>query len=170
MLEDPFSSLSFIAGPAILTNACAIMQNGATMRYNLAIAQWREFHASLTAGDARLTQQYRDPEAALALAERRVRLQLRGLSLLNAAVSLFAATTVLSLSGALLVKSGIVAAGPVGFVMFGAAGGAFALLLASTATFLRESSCARALLMLHRSFGEHATPRKAPPGAANHAA
>lgn len=32
MFEDPFASLSFIAGPAILTNACAILQNGATIR------------------------------------------------------------------------------------------------------------------------------------------
>ncbi|ADH88561.1 hypothetical protein Snov_1246 [Ancylobacter novellus DSM 506] len=47
MLEDSFASLSFIAGPAILTNASAILQNGATTRYNLAISHRRETRAAL---------------------------------------------------------------------------------------------------------------------------
>jgi len=68
VLDDPFLPLSFIAGPAILTNACAIMQNGATTRYNLAITQWRDFRASLAAGDDRLAQQYLDAQEAVALA------------------------------------------------------------------------------------------------------
>lgn len=84
MFEDPFASLSFIAGPAILTNACAILQNGATTRYNLAIAQWLDFRASVGAGDDRIGLQYADPEAAVVLAGRRVRLQLRGMALLSA--------------------------------------------------------------------------------------
>lgn len=49
MLEDLFASLSFIAGPAILTNASAILQNGATTRYNLAISHWRETPMTLQA-------------------------------------------------------------------------------------------------------------------------
>jgi hypothetical protein len=69
MLEEAVSPFSFVAGMAILTNACAIMQNGATTRYNLGIAQWRDFRASLAARDDRLTLQYVDPGLAVALAE-----------------------------------------------------------------------------------------------------
>ena len=47
VFDDPISPLSFVAGAAILANACAVMQNGTTTRYNLAIVQWREFRASL---------------------------------------------------------------------------------------------------------------------------
>jgi hypothetical protein len=154
MLEDPFSPLSFIAGPAILANACAILQNGATTRYSLAITQWRDFRVSVAAGDDRLEQQYLDPDAALALAERRVRLQLRSLGLLNAAAALFAATAVLSLGGAFLVQAGIVRAAPVVSAMMSAGGIALLFLLASTMTFFREGACSRALLMLHRSSRE----------------
>ncbi|PWC93291.1 hypothetical protein [Azospirillum sp. TSO5] len=100
MFEDPFASLSFIAGPAILTNACAILQNGATTRFNLAIAQWRDFRASVGAGDDRIALQYADPEAAVVLAGRQVRLQLRGMALLNSAVALLSATATFLLESA----------------------------------------------------------------------
>lgn len=153
MLDDPSSPLSFVAGSAILTNACAIMQNGATVRYNLAITQWRDFRASLVAGDERLAQQYQDTQAAVRLAERRVRLQLNELGLLNAAVALFAATAVLGLSGAFLVQARVLPATPVDMVMLGASGAALLLLLAATITFFREGACGRALLVLHRALG-----------------
>ncbi len=153
MLNDPSSPLSFVAGSAILTNACAIMQNGATVRYNLAITQGRDFRASLVAHDERLAQQYIDTQAALGLAETRVRLQLRGLGLLNAAVALFAATTVLGLSGAFLVQARLLPALPVRIVMLAASGVGLVLLLAATLTFFRESACGRALLVLHRNLG-----------------
>lgn len=153
MFDDPSSPLSFVTGSAILTNACAIMQNGATVRYNLAITQWRDFRASLVAGDERLAQQYLDTRAAVGLAEKRVRLQLRGLGLLNAAVASFAATTVVGLCGAFLVHAGLLPATPVDVVMLGASGAALLLLLAATITFFREGACGRALLLLRREFG-----------------
>jgi hypothetical protein len=150
MFDDPISPLSFVAGAAILANACAIMQNGTTTRYNLAIVQWREFRASLAAPDGGLSGQYTDPEAAAALVERRVRLQLGGLGLLNAAVALFAATAVVGLAGDYLVQARHVAPASVGFPMLIASGAALLLLLASTVSFFRESACGRALLGLHR--------------------
>jgi len=153
MFDDPFSPLSFVAGSAILTNACAIMQNGATVRYNLAVTQWRDFRASVAAGDDRLAQQYHDTRAAVRYAEKRVRLQLRGLGLLNAAVALFAATTVVGLSGAFLVHARILPPAPVDMVMLGASGAALILLLTATVTFFREGACGRALLLLHRELG-----------------
>lgn len=38
-VDDSFLPLSLIAGPAILTNACVIMQNSASIRYSLAVTQ-----------------------------------------------------------------------------------------------------------------------------------
>jgi hypothetical protein len=167
MLDDPSSPLSFVAGSAILTNACAIMQNGATVRYNLAITQWRDFRASVIARDERLAQQYIDTQAALRFAEKRVRLQLHGLGLLNAAVALFAATTVMGVSGAFLVHAQILTATPVNVVMLIASGAALFLLLAATITFFREGGCGRALLVLHRDPGEPIAKEIA--GSASHA-
>ena len=83
MVDNPFVALTFISGPAILTNACAIMQNSATIRYSLAIPQWRELRASLAVHSDLIDGLYADPDAALALAERRIRLPLGGLNLLD---------------------------------------------------------------------------------------
>lgn len=150
MLEASLSPLSFAAGTAILTNACAIMQNGATTRYSLAITQWRELHAAQAAGDGGLAREYLDADAALGLAEQRVRLQLRGLGLINAAVALFAATTVACLAGAGFARMSDLVAASLGVAVTLAAGTALLLLLASTMTFFREGACGRALLVLHR--------------------
>jgi hypothetical protein len=149
MDENPFLPLSFIAGPAILTNACAIMQNGATMRYNLAIAQWREFRASLASCDDRLSLDYTDPASAVKLAERRIRLQLLSLNLLNAAVALFAVTTVLGLIGAFLADIRSFPAASVSLAMVAAGGTGLLFLLAATVSIFLESACGRAMLGLH---------------------
>ncbi|RAK52206.1 DUF2721 domain-containing protein [Phenylobacterium deserti] len=166
MLEDPFSSLSFIAGPAILTNACAVLQNGATTRYSLAISQWRDFRASMAAGDGRVALQYTSPEEAVKLAGRRVRLLLRSLGLLNGAMALFAGTTVLGLTGAFLAQGGLVSAAAVSLaiLLLGSAG--LVVLLGGTTTFFLESSCGGALLRLHREFGGDAATNPGRPTAA----
>lgn len=153
VVGNPFFPLSFIAGPAILTNACAIMQNGATMRYNLAIAQWREFRASLVVGDDKLFSQYADARAAVALAERRIRLQLAGLGFLNAAVALFSATTVLGLAGSFLAQDKYFPADAASLLMVAVGGGGLLFMLASTTTFFLEGACGRALLGLHMQVG-----------------
>src|SRR5688500_1779374 len=90
LVDNPFVALTFIAGPAVLTNACATLQNSATLRYGSAITQWREFRASMASGDDMLSRQYADVEAALDIAQRRIRLLLRGLDCLYAAVACFA--------------------------------------------------------------------------------
>ena len=153
MEDNPFLPLSFIAGPAILTNACAIMQNGATMRYNLAIEQWRGFRTSVAARDDRLSLEYTDPTRAVTLAERRIRLQLLSLNFLNAAVALFAATTVLGLVGAFLAEVRHFPAASVRLTMLAAGGMALLFLLAATASIFLESACGRAMLGLHLRLG-----------------
>jgi hypothetical protein len=146
---DLFSALTFITGPAILTNACAILQNGATLRYNLAVTQWRELHASLAAGDSRLTLLFTDPRRALSLAERRIRLQLRALELLNVSVALFGATTIGGLIGDFLVKTLSAPAWPLGLFMIGSGGGALVVTFAAIGAFFLESACGRAMVRLH---------------------
>ncbi len=148
MIDNPFVPLTFIAGPAILTNACAILQNSATLRYGLAIPQWREFRASLADRSGLLESLYADPDLALVLAERRIRLVLRGLDLLYAAVGLFGTTSLLGLAGAVLATSEHAFAPAALFVwlviIFAAVG--LLLLLGAMACFTAESHCARALL------------------------
>jgi hypothetical protein len=149
MSYDPFSALTFITGPAILTNACAILQNGATTRYNLAVTQWREFQASIAADEDRLSLLYVDPERALALAERRIHLQLRALGLLNAGVALFGATSICGLIGAVLVQAHFVPSGAVSLSMAVASGAALAVMLAAIGALLVEGACGRDMVRLH---------------------
>jgi len=149
MSYDPFSALSFITGPAILTNACATLQNGATIRYNLAITQWREFRASIAAGEDRLPQLFADPERALSLAERRIQLQLRALGLLNASVALFGATTVCGLIGTFLIQALSVPSGAVSLFMTTASGAALAVMLAAIGALFIEGACGRNMVRLH---------------------
>jgi len=147
MVDNLFAPLTFIAGPAILTNACAIMQNSATMRYNLAITQWREFRASLAGNDGLVASLYADPSSAVVLAERRLRLLLSGLNLLYVAVGLFGAASFLGLLGAFLARS--LDIGSVAIAVMLVCGGAGLLaLLGAALIFLMESRCAVALLHL----------------------
>jgi hypothetical protein len=162
MTEDPFTALTLITGPAIMTNACAILQNGATTRYNLAILQWRDFRASLAAGDEGLALLYVEPQRVVMLAERRIRLQLRGLGLLNAGVALFAVTTVCGLVGTVLVQVFAVPSGPVSLLMMAAGSAALAFMLAATAALFLEGACGRAMVRLHWPASEHPVRRAGP--------
>ncbi|MGX9142999.1 DUF2721 domain-containing protein [Mesorhizobium sp. 128a] len=163
MSYDPFSALTVITGPAILTNACAILQNGVTLRYNLAITQWREFHASLTAEDGRLSMLFVDARRALSLAERRIRLQLRALELLNAGVALFGATTICGLVGDFLVKTFAVPSWLVGVFVIGTGSAALAVMFAAIGALFLESACGRAVVRLHPFASGGATRRSATP-------
>ncbi len=146
IIDNPFVALTFIAGPAVLTNACATLQNGATIRYGSAITQWREFRASIASGGDLLSRQYADVEAAIRLAQLRIRLLLRALDFLYAAVACFAFGALLGLIGAILTSGGrqilsvwvVIAVGAVGL----------ALLLCALISFMSESRCTRALLRL----------------------
>lgn len=150
MPSDPFSALTFITAPAILTNACAILQNGATTRYNLAVTQWREFQASIAANEDSLALLYVDPERALSLAERRIHLQLRALGLLNAGVALFGATSICGLIGVFLVQARFVPSGAVSPLMAVAGGAALAVMLAAIGALFVEGACGRGMVRLHR--------------------
>ena len=158
MVDNPFVALTFIAGPAILTNACATLQNGATLRYGLAISQWREFRASIAAGDDRLTRQYADVAKAVHIAQRRIGLLLRGLDCLYAAVVFFGLGALFGLAGASLAAAGRDVLSVWLVIGIGTAG--LTLLLSAMAMFTAESRCARALLGLQLSLDEP-QPREA---------
>lgn len=150
MTENPIALLSFIAGPAILANACTILQNGAATRHSLAVGQWRDFHASLVAHDQRLPMLYTDPSRILSLSERRIRLQLRQTELLLVAACLFATTSFLALASTMSTLGGAALAATVtAYGMFTAGGLGLALMITATAIFWRESACTREMLSLH---------------------
>lgn len=146
MAENPFVPLTFIAGPAILTNVCAILQNGATIRYGLAIPQWREFQLSRGGDEEFLRQLYADPEAALGYAQHRIRFLLRGLDLLYAALLAFGVTSLFGLAGAVIAARGKAYVSVWLVLVCGAAG--LLLLLGALAFFAAEGRCTRALLKL----------------------
>lgn len=148
-VENPFLPLSLIAGPAILTNACAIMQNSASIRYSLAITQWREFRASIAEGDNKFSALYLDPPMALKMAERRVRRILLGLSLLYIAVAMFGLTTFLALGGALINDTHTGWAARSMQAVFTVGGVGLMSLVGAMVAFLLESSSARAMIGLH---------------------
>ena len=132
-----------------------------TLRYNLAITQWREFHASLAADDGRLSAVFVDPRRALSLAERRIRLQLRALELLNSGVALFGATTICGLLGDILVTTLSAPSWLVSIFVICTGSAALAVMLAAIGALFLESACGRAMVRLH-PFGS-ATPRRATP-------
>ena len=148
--DNPFLPLSLIAGPAILTNACAIMQNGAAIRYSLAITHLREFRTSLAAGDDRFAQLYADTPLAARLVERRIALLLMGLNLLYATVGLFGLTTFAALVGAFIAASHPGWAVAAAYAMLGAGGIGLCLLLGAIVSFVRESALGTALMRLHQ--------------------
>jgi len=161
MSYDPFSALTLITGPAILTKACAILQNGATTRYNLAVTQWREFQASVAADENRLSLLYVDPDRALWLAERRIYLQLRALGLLNTGVALFGATSVCGLIGIFLVQALSVSSGAVSLVMTVAGGAALTVMLAAIGALFIEGACDRDMVRPHHRLSTSSARRPA---------
>jgi len=158
-IEQSIIVLSFIAGPAIITNACCILQNGTAIRYSLAVGQWREFHASRAAGDDGLAALFADPVRAVRLAEQRIRLQLRQTRLLLIAACLFASTSLLALLSALGTQFGADTAAlvmAIAMLVTGAVG--LVLMAVVTATFFRECGCTEKMIGLHPPLLEGAAP------------
>ena len=148
-MDNPFLPLSFIAGPAILTNASTVLLNGASIRYNLAIGLWRDLEAELHGHGSATGFLFLDRPHAMRLAERRVIHIVRALTLLYAAVGGFGVSTLTGLTGALLADDGPAWATDVAKTATLIAGGtALVCLLAAAATFTFESRCTVRLLRL----------------------
>ncbi len=149
MDANPFLPLSFIAGPALLANAGAVMLNGASIRYNLAIGLWRDLQAQLRGDGAPGLSPYANRRKALRLANQRVLLLVRGISLLYGAVGGFGVSALTGLSGAVLseVQPGHWVDVAVGLTVAAAAVGLLCL-LSGAAYFVAESRCTIGLLQL----------------------
>lgn len=153
MGDIPLVPLSFIAGPAILANACAIMQNGASIRYNLAVQHLREFRTSIAAQDTKLAILYDDPRKAAGLSETRVLVLLRELELLLAAAWLFALASLMAVGSSILGERQSELAALSTWVTIAVDGVGLALLLGASVGFRSECVCARQLIHLHSRTG-----------------
>jgi len=147
MVDVPLVPLSFIAGPAVLANACAIMQNGASIRYNLAVQQLREFRTR--AQEPTLASLYEDPRQAAQLSESRVLVLLRQLEMLLTAAWLFGLTSVMAVVSSILAERQSEFAAASTFVTIGVGGVGLALLLRASLGFRSECMCTRQLVRLH---------------------
>ncbi|MGC1304814.1 MAG: DUF2721 domain-containing protein [Caulobacteraceae bacterium] len=149
MADNPFLPLSFIAGPAILTNASAVLLNGASIRYNLAIGLWRDLQSDIHGHDSAVAAPYADSREALVLANHRVKLIIRALNLLYYAVGGFGLSTLTGLVGALAITTAplLVVTLAKGATVLA---GVFALicLLLAAGVFTLESRCTQGLLRL----------------------
>ena len=152
MGDIPLVPLSFIAGPAILANACAIMQNGASIRYNLAVQHLREFRTSIVQ-DTKLAILYDDPRKAAGLSETRVLVLLRQLELLLAAAWLFALASLMAVGSSILGERQSELAALSTWVTIAVGGVGLALLLGASVGFRSECVCARQLIHLHSRTG-----------------
>lgn len=149
MTDNIFFPLSIISAPAILMNACAILQNGTHVRYNLAITQLREFRNLQATNDNRFLSLYTKPDTVVKLAGRRINLILYGLNLLYVAVGLFGLTTFTGLFGALLgaTKESII--DQIKSLMGFGAGLGVLFMIVAVLTFFLESMIARSMLKFH---------------------
>jgi hypothetical protein len=148
LADNPFLPLSFIAGPAILTNASTVLLNGASIRYNLAVGLWRDLQSELHGRDAASAAAYPDQRKALHLANRRVVLIVRGLSLLYCAVGGFGLSTLAGLVGGLSSNSTLAEIDIAKTVTLFAGGFALLCLLFGAVFFIMESRCTIGLLDL----------------------
>lgn len=142
--------ISFIGGPAIIANACAILQSGAAVRHNLAVTQWRELNSAAASHPDRLAAMYSDPLKFAELAKVRIWLQLGQTRLLMLAAGLFASTSFLALISAMSAIAESRAGALAASAMLMATGIlAIALMFVATYKFFRECVCAERMMAIH---------------------
>jgi hypothetical protein len=106
LVVNPFAVLTFIAAPAILTNASSVMALGTSNRFARAVDRVRSLSRELkTCTDPR-ADTTRARMRQLAVAQRRVLILVRALSCFYFSLGGFAAASFTSLLGAALVVTG----------------------------------------------------------------
>jgi hypothetical protein len=105
--ENPFSVLSYIVAPALLTNTTALLLMGTSNRFGRAVDRARAVAERVTRGtpmaDAELE---RLTETELGICRRRVNIIRNALTAFYTATACLALATLMSLAGALLGTSG----------------------------------------------------------------
>ena len=104
-MTNPFSLLTFIAAPAILTNASSIMSLGTSNRFARVIDRARALAALLQGQTNDVDPQVQLWIQQLWVAERRAQLLLRALTSFYLSVGAFAAAALVSLLGAFFVAA-----------------------------------------------------------------
>jgi hypothetical protein len=102
-LTNPFAVLTFIAAPAILTNASSVMALGTSNRFARAIDRVRSLSAELGSQQAMPDALKQLRLRQLRFASRRVLLVIRALTAFYVSLGAFAAASLTSLVGASLV-------------------------------------------------------------------
>src|SRR5438128_2164240 len=101
-MQNPFAVLTFIAAPAILTNASSVMGLATANRFARAIDRARALAAEVKGRDVERDAEARLRARQMRVAERRALLLVRALSAFYLSVGSFAAASLASLLGAVL--------------------------------------------------------------------
>lgn len=136
-IDNPFVILSYIVGPALLTNATSLLTMATTNRFARAVDRSRQIMADLPAAPDDLRPVLRH---GLATSQRRARVTARAMGALYLAAGMFALATMLSVIGAVLAQIGLTVA--LRFDVIGAAVAGFIgfLALVTAALALMEES------------------------------
>ncbi|SFM96280.1 hypothetical protein SAMN05192571_11079 [Pleomorphomonas diazotrophica] len=151
-LDNSTIPLSFVAGPAVLANVCAILQNGVNIRHNHSVDQWRRFQVWLASDDGEFGRFYADPATAVRLSARRVHLQLCTLELLLLGTWVFGLTCFLALAWALAANAHLTLAGSLSMLVLGSGAVGLALMGAAAFTAASENRCAQRLMLLRPGY------------------
>jgi hypothetical protein len=125
--DNPLIVLSYVTGPALLTNATSLLLNSTTLRFGRATDRSRHLAALAAAGDQSRTA--RSATQELTVVQRRLRLIAHALSSLYFAAAMFALSTLASIVGAVAadfvrgtiidaIVGAAVIAGVIGFAAF----------------------------------------------------
>ena len=104
--SNPFAILTFIAAPAILTNAASLLALGTSNRFARNVDRARVLIASLTEGGKASDDERAHFRRLLARNERRAELLVRAMSSFYFAIGCFAAGSLSSLVGAIVAPLG----------------------------------------------------------------
>ena len=145
---NPFAVLTFIAAPAILTNASSVMALGTSNRFARTVERARRLAAELEAKDALPPKIQALRVRQLRAANRRVLLIVRALTAFYVSLGSFAAASFTSLLGAVFVMSGHELARQLGMTVAFLCGFAgFAGLVTGSAILVWETRLAHAILL-----------------------
>jgi hypothetical protein len=105
--ENPFSVLSYIVAPALLTNTTALLLMGTINRFGRAVDRARAVAERVTKGGAATDSELdRLTETELEICRRRVNIIRNAMTAFYTATACLALATLLSLAGALLATAG----------------------------------------------------------------
>lgn len=153
--NNPFAVLTFVAAPALLTNASSVLTLGTSNRFARAVDRARTLSAQLDAGTPgeTLSEKENLHLAQLDIAERRVLLVVRALGAFYVAVGSFALATLASLVGASLVLAHLTLAERVAqWVALAAGVSGVSALMVGASLLVFESRMTRGILHLEAEF------------------